>query len=69
MAELKQFRPTFDEAPIDSTTPFNMTIYRDARSVMVRANREIALLSNIFSMASEWDSRSVRPLARASGRK
>lgn len=51
MAELKQLRPTFDEAPIDSITPFNIAGYRDARSAKVRANREIALLSHVFNMA------------------
>ena len=54
MAELKQLRPTFDEAPIDSITPFNVAGYRDARSAKVRANREIALLSHVFNMAREW---------------
>lgn len=54
MAELKQLRPTFDEAPIDSITPFNIAGYRDARSAKVRANREIALLSHVFNMAREW---------------
>lgn len=54
MAELKQLRPTFDEAPIDSITPYNIAGYRDARSAKVRANREIALLSHVFNMAREW---------------
>ena len=54
MAELKQLRSTFDEAPIDSITPFNIAGYRDARSAKVRANREIALLSHVFNMAREW---------------
>lgn len=54
MAELKQLRPMFDEAPIDSITPFNIAGYRDARSAKVRANREIALLSHVFNMAREW---------------
>eukprot|EP01133_Synstelium_polycarpum_P006989 gene6989-8119_t len=54
MAELKQLRPTFDEAPIDSITPFNIAGYRDARSAKVRANCEIALLSHVFNMAREW---------------
>lgn len=54
MAELKQLRPTFDQAPIDSITPFNIAGYRDARSAKVRANREIALLSHVFNMAREW---------------
>jgi len=53
-ADLKQLRPTFDEAPIDSITPFNIAGYRDARSAKVGANREIALLSHVFNMAREW---------------
>ncbi len=54
LAELKQLRPTFDGAPIDSITPANIAVYRDARTAKVRANREIALLSHIFNMAREW---------------
>lgn len=54
LAELKQLRPTFDSAPIDSITPANIAGYRDARSAKVRANREIALLSHVFNMAREW---------------
>lgn len=54
LAALKQLRPTFDGAPIDSITPANIAGYRDARSAKVRANREIALLSHVFNMAREW---------------
>ena len=54
LAELKQLRPTFDGAPIDSITPANIAGYRDARTDKVRANREIALLSHVFNMAREW---------------
>ena len=50
LAELKQLRPTFDSAPIDSITPANIAGYRDART----AKREIALLSHIFNMARAW---------------
>lgn len=54
LAELKQLRPTFDSAPIDSITPSSIAGYRDARTAKVRANREIALLSHVFNMAREW---------------
>ena len=54
LAELKQLRPTFDGAPIDSITPANIAGYRDARTAKVRANREIALLTHVFNMAREW---------------
>lgn len=54
LAELKQLRPTFDGAPIDSITPANIAGYRDARTAKIRANREIALLSHVFNMAREW---------------
>ncbi|MBI6636064.1 tyrosine-type recombinase/integrase [Pseudomonas paralactis] len=54
LAELKQLRPMFDGAPIDSITPANIAGYRDARTAKVRANREIALLSHVFNMAREW---------------
>eukprot|EP01030_Chromulinospumella_sphaerica_P018156 gene18156-18009_t len=54
LAELKQLRPMFDEAPIDSITPASIAGYRDARTAKVRANREIALLSHVFNIAREW---------------
>ncbi len=54
LAELKQLRPTFDSAPIDSITPANIAGYRNARTAKVRTNREIALLSHVFNMAREW---------------
>ena len=53
-SELKQLRPTFDSAPIDSIAPASIAGYRDARTAKVRANREIALLSHVFNMAREW---------------
>lgn len=54
LAEIKQLRPVFDSAPIDSITPATIAGYRDARSAKVRANREIATLSHIFNIAREW---------------
>jgi integrase len=54
MAEIKQLRPMFDSAPIDSITPATIAGYRDARTAKVRANREIATLSHVFNMAREW---------------
>lgn len=54
LAELKQLRPMFDDAPIDSITPASIAGYRDARTAKVRANREIALLSHVFNIAREW---------------
>ena len=54
LAEIKQLRPLFDNAPIDSITPATIAGYRDARTAKVRANREIATLSHIFNMAREW---------------
>lgn len=54
LAELRQLRPVFDEAPIDAITPAMIAQYRDARSAKVRANREIATLSHVFNMAREW---------------
>lgn len=54
LAELRQLRPYFDEAPIDAITPAQIAQYRDARSAKVRANREIATLSHVFNMAREW---------------
>jgi integrase len=54
MKELKQLRKAFEMAPIDSITPQVVAQYRDARTAKVRANREIALLSHIFTIAREW---------------
>lgn len=54
LAEIKQLRPMFDSAPIDSITPATIAGYRDARSAKVRANREIATLSHVFNIAREW---------------
>lgn len=54
LAELRQLRPFFEEAPIDAITPALVAQYRDARSAPVRANREIALLSHVYNLAREW---------------
>jgi integrase len=54
LAEIKQLRQLFDNAPIDSITPATIAGYRDARTAKVRANREIATLSHVFNMAREW---------------
>lgn len=52
--ELKQLRKAFEDAPLDSITPQVVAQYRDARTAKVRANREIALLSHMFTIAREW---------------
>lgn len=54
MKELKQLKKAFEKAPIDSITPQVVAQYRDARTAKVRANREIALLSHMFTIAREW---------------
>ena len=54
LKELKQLRKAFDNAPIDAITPQVVAQYRDARTAKVRANREIALLSHVFTIAREW---------------
>lgn len=54
MKELKQLRKAFEKAPIDSITPQVVAQYRDARTAKIRANREIALLSHMFTIAREW---------------
>lgn len=51
---LKQLRNAFGGAPIDVMTPQVIAQYRDARTAKVRANREIALLSTMFTFAREW---------------
>jgi integrase len=52
--ELKRLRAAFDDAPIDSISTAVVAQYRDARTAKVRANREIALLSHVFTIAREW---------------
>jgi integrase len=54
LAELRQLRKAFSDAPIEAITPHTLAQYRDRRTGKVRANREIALLSHIFNMAREW---------------
>lgn len=51
---LRQLRKAFESAPIDAITPQIIAQYRDARTAKVRANREIALLSTMFTFAREW---------------
>lgn len=51
---LKQLRKAFESAPLEAITPQVIAQYRDARSAKVRANREIALLSTMFTFAREW---------------
>lgn len=51
---LKQLRKTFESAPIEAMSPQVIAQYRDARTAKVRANREIALLSTMFTFAREW---------------
>lgn len=52
--ELKQLRRAFESAPIDAITPQVVAQYRDARTAKTRGNREIALLSHMFTIAREW---------------
>jgi len=51
---LRQLRKAFIGAPINAMTSQVIAQYRDARTAKVRANREIALLSTMFTFAREW---------------
>ncbi|NWD74798.1 tyrosine-type recombinase/integrase [Pseudomonas gingeri] len=51
---LKQLRRAFENAPVDAMTTQQIAQYRDTRTAKVRANRELALLSTIFTHAREW---------------
>ena len=51
---LKQLRNAFESAPIEAISPQVIAQYRDARTAKVRANREIALLSTMFTFARDW---------------
>lgn len=62
---LKQLRNAFESAPVDAVTPQVIAQYRDARTAKIRANREIALLSTIFTFAREWGlTEKANPCAR-----
>lgn len=52
--EMLRLQAAFGEAPIDAITTAVVAQYRDARTAKVRANREIALLSHVFTIAREW---------------
>ncbi len=52
--ELERLRKAFADAPIEAITPPVVAQYRDARTAKTRANREIALLSHVFTVAMEW---------------
>ncbi|OWY40096.1 integrase [Xenophilus sp. AP218F] len=54
LLSLRQLRPVFDSAPVDSIAPQHIAQYRDKRTAKVRANREISLLSHVINMAREW---------------
>lgn len=53
---LKPLRKVFDKAPMEEVTPQVVAKYRDKRSktAVVRANREMALLSTVWNHAREW---------------
>lgn len=52
--EMIRLQAAFGDAPIDAITTAVVAQYRDARTAKVRANREIALLSHVFTIAREW---------------
>lgn len=52
--EMERLRSAFADAPIEAVSPPVIAQYRDARTAKTRANREIALLSHVFTMAMEW---------------
>jgi len=54
LKELENLRKAFADAPIEAITPQVIAQYRDARTAKTRGNREIALLSHIFTIAREW---------------
>lgn len=51
---MKQLRKAFEDAPVDAMTPQQIAQYRDTRTAKVRANRELALLSTVWTYAREW---------------
>jgi integrase len=53
-SHLKQLRLAFGDAPINAITPDDVQTYLDCRSARVQANREVSLLSHVFTMAKIW---------------
>lgn len=51
---MRQLRKAFESAPVEAITTQVLAQYRDTRTAKVRANRELALLSTIFTHAREW---------------
>lgn len=52
--ELAKLRPPFGNAGPDAVTAQHIYAYLDKRSAKVRANREIALLSDVYQKAIRW---------------
>ncbi|UYZ83173.1 tyrosine-type recombinase/integrase [Entomomonas sp. E2T0] len=63
LAELKQLRKAFEDAPTNAVKPHHIAQYRDARTAKTRANREMALLSHIYKYAIEWGIAKENPVA------
>jgi integrase len=54
LMELARLRPVFGKAAPDAVTAQHIYAYLDKRSAKVRANREIALLSDVYQKAIRW---------------
>lgn len=52
--QLQRLRVAFGDAPIDAITSDDVDAYRKKRTARVQANREIALLSHVFTWAKKW---------------
>ena len=60
--ELVNLLKVFATAPICAIRRGHVAAYRDARGAPVRANRELALLSHIFTKAIEWEDAKENPV-------
>jgi len=60
-AELKKLRPVFNNATPAAITAQHIYRYLDQRTAKIRANREIALLSDVFNKAIRWGAVTENP--------
>ena len=69
LKELKLLKQAFGHMAPDEITPQDIYAYMDARKAPVRANREKALLSHVFSYAIRWGKAEDNPCRLVKGNK
>lgn len=61
VAEMRRVRAFFGALEPDAITPQMIYSYMDERGALVRANREVSLLSSVFQQAIKWGKASTNP--------